>query len=120
MQHYGKPLEVRIERAALVIRIGQQTLAYAVRYSDWANPWSDEANDYVRTFAITDLPEFVKDVQRAMLYEREDGSTPLSDFLDQMAQAALDDGSMGCEYDQQIKHGETAPVETWARGGEET
>lgn len=112
--HYGRPLEVKIERDALVIRIGVQTLAHAVRYSEWANQWHDDNHDYFRTFAITDAAEFARDVVHAMLREREDGSTPLSDFLDKMSEAAVDDGSMACEYEQQIKHGETSPLETWA------
>lgn len=111
--HYGHPLEVKIERGALVIRIGIQTLAHAVTYSEWANQYEDESGDYFRTFAITDAAEFAKDVTHAMLHEREDGSTPLSDFLDKMTQAAVEDGSTACE-DARLKHGETAASETWA------
>jgi hypothetical protein len=111
--HYGRPLEARIERDALVIRIGVQTLAHAVSYADWANPFDEEADDYIRTFAIVDAREFAKDVIHAMLREREDGSTPLSDFLDRMSLAAVEDGSLGTD-DARIKHGETSPLETWA------
>lgn len=113
--HYGRPLEVKIERGALVIRIGAATLAHAVSYADWANPFDEVRDDYIRTFAITDAKQFTKDVIDAMLHEREDGSTPLSDFLDKMSEAAIDDGSLGCECDQIIKHGENAASETWAK-----
>jgi hypothetical protein len=113
--HYGRPLEVGIEHGALVIRIGAQTLAHAVTYSEWANQYEDESGDYFRSFAITDAEAFAVDVQHAMLSEAEDGSTPLSNFLDKMSEATLDDGSVACEYEQRIKHGETAPCETWAR-----
>lgn len=113
--HYGKSLEAHVEKDALVIRIGVQTLAHAVSYSDWANPWRDDAQEYMRTFAITNAREFAGEVIHMMLKEREDGSTPLSDFLDKMTEAAVDDGSMAVEYDQQIKHGETSPLETWAQ-----
>ena len=109
--HYGRPLEVKIERGALVIRIGVQVLAHAVTYSDWANQYDNEQQDYIRTFAITDAEAFAGEVAHAMLSEREDGSTPLSDFLDKMTEAAVEDGSMACEYDQRILHGETAPCE---------
>jgi hypothetical protein len=119
-QHYGKPLEVTIEKDALVIRIGAQTLAHAVTYSDWANQYEDESGDYLRDFAIVDAVQFAKDVQHAMLSEREDGSTPLSDFLDAMTKAAVEDGSIAlCEDDHRIKHGETAPCETWATPAQE-
>ena len=63
---------------------------------------------------ITDAVTFAGEVEHAMLSEREDGSTPLSDFLDKMTEAAVDDGSMACEYEQCIQHGDTAPAETWA------
>ena len=111
--HYGRPLEVKVERGALVIRIGVQTLAHAVTYVDWANVWDERAQEHVRSFAITDAQAFAKEVAHAMLDEREDGSTPLSDFLDKATEAAVDDGSMACEYDQCITFGDTASVETW-------
>lgn len=114
--HYGRPLEVKIERDALVIRIGVQTLAHAVSYADWANPFDEQADDYIRTFAIEDERQFAKDVIHEMLREREDGSTPLSDFLDKMSEAAVNDGSLGLHEDEQhIKHGEHAPCERWAK-----
>lgn len=113
--HYGRPLEIAIERDALVIRIGVQTLAHAVSYADWANRWSYDGNDYIRTFAITNEREFAKDVRRMMLDEREDGSSLLSDFLDKATAAAVDDGSEACDYEQRIKHGETSPAEKWAQ-----
>lgn len=113
-QFYGKPLSVRVENGRLVIEIGVNTLAHAVAYAEWANPWNDEAHEYIRTFAITDAEEFAKDVSRMMLDEREDGSSPLTDFLDKASEAAVDDGSIAAEYDQRIPTGQTAPSETWA------
>ena len=113
--HYGRPLTVGVEKGALVIRIGVQTLAHATVYADWANPFDEARDDYIRTFAIVDPRELAVDVGHAMMREREDGSTPLSDFLDAMTQAAIDDGSLACHEDEQhIKHGETAECETWA------
>ena len=113
--HYGRPLEVSIERGALVIRIGIETLAHAVTYADWANPYNEATGDYIRNFAIVDAPQFASDVAHEMMREREDGSTPLSDFLDKMAEAAIDDGSLGLheDFDHRIKHGEKSPLETW-------
>lgn len=113
--HYGSPLDVQVDSGALVIRIGAQTLAHAVAFSDWANPYDDASGDYIRTFAITDVVTFARDVRAAMLREEEDGSSPLSDFLDEMTEAAVEDGSTACECEQRIKHGETASIETWAR-----
>lgn len=116
MTHYGKPLQVEIEKGALVIRIGVQTLAHAVTYADWANPHDEATGDYVRSFAIVDAAQFASDIAHEMKREREDGSTPLSDFLDKMSQNAIDDGSLGLheDFNHRIKHGETSPLETWA------
>lgn len=113
--HYGKNLTVEVKDGRLVIEIGVNTLAHAISYADWANPFDDERNDYVRTFAIADAEKFARDVMHAMLKEEEDGSSPLSDFLDESSEAAVNDGSEACEFDQVIEHGETAKCETWAK-----
>lgn len=112
---YGAPLDVTIELDALVIRIGIETLAHAVTYSDWANRWNDEADDYIREFAITDAREFAKDVMHAMEHEAEDGSSPLTHFIDKASEDAVGDGSLGLHEDvnHKIKHGEKSPLETW-------
>lgn len=112
--HYGKPLSVRVKDGRLTIEIGVDVLAHAVSFSDWANAWDDDADDNIRTFAIEDTDEFAKDVRTAMLDEREDGSTPLSDFLDAMSSAAVEDGSLATA-EARIKHGEAGPTETWAK-----
>lgn len=111
--HYGQPLTVKVKDGKLTIEIGVNVLAYAVSYADWANPYDEDTGEYVRSFAITDAEVFARDVQRAMLDEREDGSTPLSDFLDKVTEAAVDDGSGACE-EARILHGTTAPNEKWA------
>ena len=117
--HWGRPLEVKVENGQLLIAIGIQTLAHACAYAEWANPWretdDEQGGDYIRDFAILDAPQFAKDVLHAMLHEREDGSTPLSDFLDKMTLAAVEDGSIGTDDAPPggIPHGQTDPRETW-------
>lgn len=114
-RYYGRPLTVTVKNGQLVIAIGVQTLAWATAYADWANPFNEARDDYIRTFAIEDPEQFAKDVASAMLAEREDGASPLSLFLDQMAEAAINDGSTGIHEDEQvIRHGELAACETWA------
>lgn len=113
-QHYGRALGVGLEKDALVIRVGIQTLAHACTYADWANQWSEDADDYIREFAITDVKQFAKDVIHEMLSEREDGSTPLSDFLDKMTEEAVNQGSLGLDVeDHKIKHSQKSPLEAW-------
>lgn len=102
--HYGRPLAVTVKNGVLRIEIGVDTLAHAVRHSDWSHRFDESRQEYVRSFAITDPTQFAGDVVHALLDEREDGSTPLSDFLDKMTEAAVDDGSEGCEYDQRITY----------------
>ncbi len=113
--NYNRGLEVKIERSALVVRIGVGTLAHAVTWSDWANPFNEALDDYVRSFAIVDARQFAADVLAEMLREREDGSTPLSDFIDKMSEEAINQGSIGLDenFDHRIKHGEKSPLETW-------
>lgn len=113
MSHYDRPLSVTVKNGELRIGIGVHVLAHAASYADWANPFDEERDDYIRTFAITDAVEFAKDVRHAMLAQAEDGSSPLSNFLDKAMSDAVDDGSMACE-EAIIKHGTTAPNETWA------
>lgn len=112
--NYDARLDVTIEDSALVIRIGIQTLAHAVTYSDWANRWNEEANDYIREFAIEDAHQFAKDVASMMEREEEDGSSLLTNFIDKASEEAVNDGSLGlAEGDHKIKHGERSPLETW-------
>jgi hypothetical protein len=114
-KHYDASLDVTIEHGALVVRIGVKTLAHAVTYSDWANPYDENVQDYIRTFAIEDAHEFAKDVMRAMEHEAEDGSSPLTRFIDKASEDAVNDGSLGLheDFDHKIKHGEKSPLETW-------
>ncbi len=109
------PLNVSIVDGELRISIGIHTLAHAVTYSDWANPYDEEKHDYLRTFAIVDAAQFAKDVRRALLQEREDGSSLLTDMLDKASNDAVDDGSEACECDQSIAHNQHAECETWAK-----
>ena len=112
----NSPLAVKVERGKLTIEIGINTAAHACRYSDWANPYDEATGDYIRTFAIADPEQFAKDIALAMLDEQENGSSPLTDFLDKMTEAAINDGSTGiAEGEQRIKHGEFSPLETWAK-----
>lgn len=114
LNNYGAPLAVAIEDGALVIRIGIQTLAHAVTYSDWAHQYDDEACDYFRDFAISDAHQFAVDVGNMMQREEEDGSSLLTNFIDKASLDAVGDGSLGIHEDKQrIKHGEKSTLEAW-------
>ena len=113
--HYGRPLRVEITRGQLCIRIGIETLAHATAYAEWANAWNEEDQDYKRTFAITDPLVFAKEVALALQHEKEDGSSLLSDMLDQATENAVNDGAEGCDYeDISIPTGKFSSGETWS------
>ena len=91
------PLAVKVVGDRLTVEIGIDTLAFAFEEGDWNNPFNDAANDFQRKYRIGDKQEFANDVRHAMRDEAEDGSHPLSRFLDAMFVAAVEDGSIGVE-----------------------
>jgi hypothetical protein len=93
------PLTVAVEGGQIVVRIGIGTNAWAFEHNNENNPFDDAKNDFVQKYKITDPMEFAQDVVCAMQDEGEDGSTSLTDFLDKMNEAAVNDGSMGVEED---------------------
>jgi hypothetical protein len=107
------PLSVVIENGELKIKIGIDCLASAIARGNDFHRFDEKKDEYIRQFAITDSAKFTHDVARALQHEEEDGSTPLSKLLDEMGQAAIDDGSVGVEYGQSIRWGEKHPMETW-------
>ena len=97
-----QPLKVSVEDEELVIRVGIDVVAFAANESDAFKPYDPDSGDWVQKFKVTNATEFANDVIQAMLSEREDGSSPLSMFLDKMDEAALEDGSMGIEFPETL------------------
>jgi hypothetical protein len=91
-------LVVEVKDDELVVRIGIDTLAFAANESDTFKPYDDQVGDWVQKYKVINPIAFAGDIKRAMLDEAEDGSSPLSRFLDKMDDAALDDGADGIEY----------------------
>lgn len=91
----GMPLRAEVKRGALVLQIGVRTLRFAFENSPGNNPFNVDLNDYERIYQIADPLQFAKDVCHEMNDEDEDGSTPLTRFLDEMMRAAVDQGSLG-------------------------
>lgn len=90
-----QPLKVEIVDDEIVIRVGIDVVKWALEHHEESQPYNDELGDYEQKWIVTDTAEFAKDVKNAMNDEAEDGSTPLSDFLDKMCTNALEDGSCG-------------------------
>lgn len=88
-----------------MIRVGTGTLAWAFDYNADNNPWNDEKNSYVQSWKVTDPKQFAEDVRIAALDESEDGSSPLTRFLDQICQSAVEAGSLGISESGEVSEG---------------
>jgi hypothetical protein len=110
--HYGDPLTVSVKSGRLVVAVGVEVLAHALKFADWSISFDEDKQDYLQRYRVTDATELAKDVMHAMLHEREDGSSPLSDFLDAMTQAAIEDGCIGVEEDPDPRNPYTAEERT--------
>ena len=86
-------LTTQIANDEMQILVGIDSLAFAADHSDTFNPFDPGAADWIQKWKVTNSSEFTIEVLRAMNREGEDGSTPLTRFLDQMVVVALDDGA---------------------------
>lgn len=77
------PLRARVVRGILAIEIGVATNAWAATHDGVIDP----------NFVVTDEEGFARDTVAALLDEREDGSSLLTDVLDAASRKAMDDGS---------------------------
>ena len=93
----NRSLTTQISDGEMQFAIGIDGLAFAADHSDTFNPYDPENNDWVQRWKVVNPEQFAIEVLRAMNREGEDGSTPLTRFLDQMVDAALEDGSEGVE-----------------------
>jgi hypothetical protein len=88
------PLRVEIENGELVIRVGILRLD------------GHEYHNEIPALTFTDLERWAKDVITEMTREEEDGQTPLNMMLDNAMKAALENGSVGVDYDKPTFVGE--------------
>lgn len=98
MKRKNKPLTVAVEDNQLVVRIGLNTLEFAAEHCPLF--YDDQKRPDPPYIHVTDRDELGKDVRRALLHEAEDGSTPISDVLDQAIMAAFEDGSEAFDYEE--------------------
>jgi len=93
----NRPLTVEVKGNELIIKIGINTLSWAFEHSDDNNPWDEKQHKFIRTWKVTDIAQFAKDVMYELLSEEEDGSSSLSNFFDRACQDALNEGSIGID-----------------------
>lgn len=117
MKNKWKPLKATVKAdGRIAIEIGVATLAHTLAFGDKFNRFDEGLNDYRRTFAVSDPVEFARDVVRALNDEEEDGSTRLTEIIEEAMEAAISDGSLGlADADVSIPYGKFDPVhEQWA------
>lgn len=83
------PLSCTVEHNQLIIRIGVDTLAFADK---------ERQDDEWGVCRIINSKGFAVDISHMMQREEEDGSSPLTDFLDKMMLDAINDGSAWVDY----------------------
>lgn len=93
-----RPLQACIQDDQLVIRIGLETLKFAAEHCPLFYDGTVENCDPPYT-KIKDARELAKDVKRELFREREDGSSPIRDLLDEAIMAACEDGSLAFDYE---------------------
>jgi hypothetical protein len=98
MKNKDQILKCFIKDSKLIISIGVGTLAFAHEESQNNEHYNEETEEYEKIVSITDPKKFAEDIRYSMLNEREDGACPLTLFLDEMCQAAIDDGSLGVKF----------------------
>lgn len=91
----GMPLRAEVKADHLCVAIGIRTLSFAFENSEENNPYDEDFCDTKRQFSISNPLQFAKDVCHEMNDEGEDGSTPLTRFLDSMMGRAVEQGSLG-------------------------
>ena len=106
------PLTVDVEEDEVVIRIGIGTLAWAFDHMVENNPWSNDKHDFVQKWKVSDPVEFANDVVGELTNEAEDSSHPLNILLDQVSNAAADQGSLGIE---EVTDGKSAYTRDYER-----
>lgn len=78
------PLTIKIEGNELVVRIGVDTLAFAVAAGDYFQDGN---------LKVTDAARFANDVVYELVREEEDGSNMLHALFDKAAEMACENGS---------------------------
>ena len=99
------PLRARLRGRIVSITVDIDTLAFAANEKfkmDAYNP--DDA--FIKPYRVINKLEFAKDFVLQCENEKEDGSTPISDFFDKMIDAVVDDGSVAIAYPKQDGGGE--------------
>lgn len=92
------PLDANVEDDQLVIRIGIDTLKFSAEFGPVFYDYDRHQASNGPYVKILDARVLAEDVIRELLREKEDGSSPLSDMLDEALVAAMEEGGEAFDY----------------------
>lgn len=85
-------LAVAVEGDRMMISIGVDLLVHAVTHGPYFQGFDDEE------CVVTDKKVFVQSIAKALLFEEEDGTTPLHRAFDEAAESVCENGEPGIEF----------------------
>ena len=94
MSKREQPLKIEIVDGVVSISIGIDTLAHAIEWCPSICRWQN--GEYIKP-TISDSDAFAASVVYCLHDEEEDGTTPVTDLLDDAAQRCLEDGMDGID-----------------------
>lgn len=89
-----EPLDCKIIGGRLIMSIGIECLAHAIKLNPELGKWDDESGEWNEP-EITDPDKFAKEVMIALQDESEDGTTLVHVALDKAAMNAIENGAEG-------------------------
>ena len=92
----------RVMKQRIVISVPRRVLRFATEQHP--HFWDGETGENQPNVKIEDIGLFMKEVVSAINDEREDGSTLLTDMLDEAIKKAVENGCEGIDHDYQTKH----------------
>lgn len=96
------PLTVSIEDGELVIRIGFETLAFAVQHDPQLIIYDAAMGEFFAP-EVTDEAVWAKEVCRALEREEEDGTTLVHLMLDKAVMQAFESGAEGIKLAEDLR-----------------
>ena len=95
------PLRAEMVGSTLSITIGEGTLAFAFENNEDNHPFNIRTQNFELMYRVVDPKVFAEDVLAEINREGEDGTTPLTRFLDDMMEAAVENGSLGIDCSEE-------------------
>lgn len=88
------PLKCCIEDGVLIMQIGVEVLAHAVKLNPDLTQYDEKTGQWIEP-EITDVDKFAQAVLQQVLAEDDDGTTPVHIALDTAAMNAIECGAEG-------------------------